>query len=845
MTSGSHVDDTTNLDLFRERVTAFRSQAGRLQNELAKALSINAQVLSRKLHGTKQALLTHAEVKQIIRILASWDAITTQAEAIELLSLMGLRAESFSDQEWHTAPLDRLESMPPVSSHTAKTGSTSLSLSYAPLATPSTSLIGREYHVQLIQQLLRKPSVRLLTLRGTGGVGKTRLALEVARVAQHDFAAGVFFVSLATIHDTALILTTIIQALHLAEPTDNSDPRGHVLSYEELLKNFLRDKELLLVLDNVEQLPEIALFIDDLLSTNPALKVMVTSRTILHLYGEHEFDVPPLEVGSPDLAAADPEQALQFPAIRVFVERARAVNPVFRLTSHNAATIVQICTRLDGLPLAIELAAARTKVLPLSMILQRLGDGTGQSLTFLRSTTRNVLQRYQTLQKTLDWSYDLLDPAQQRVFRRLSVFLGSWTPHAALAITMGELPTGTLDDALEQIEALIDHSLVKRMVQAEDVQAEKLEPRFYFLELIREYGLVQLEAAGELEDIQRQHALYYLALAEKMEPVLYRHEQPAAVAILILEQDNLRAALTWAYKHNETEIFQRMSGDLGQFWETRAQFEEAHRWIDMALAMTEETPAAVRANLKLSAARISLWEGRREQTRKLAEEARTLYEAIADDAGIGKANFLTGDAWHMQGEYAQATKYYKMSLPALYEHEIWRTYAFALSRLGMMETHRGNFTQAQAWLDEAVKLLREDSEPTLLAVAIVYQGILFLMQGDGQQSIIHLREGLLLAQETGHRYVLAATLIALGCLLGIMRGPIYAARICSAADILLAGRQTPLPAPYRPLYKAYIDRIKSQVDEATWDTWWSEGQTISQEEICAFALNASETIEGL
>src|SRR3989440_3599058 len=708
MTTEVYGHPPTNLDLFREKVAAARRQTGQLQRELADALGIDAHVLSRKLHGMKQAFTTHAEVKQIIKTLATWDAITTRAEAIDLLSLMGLRAESFSDEEWNTAPLNRLESALRTSTSSAASPP---SVAHSPLPAPSTSLIGREHHVQMLLNRLLQPSVRLLTLFGAGGVGKTRLALEVTRAAHHDFADGVFFVSLATIRDAALVPSTIVQALHLSLPIARGNPGRHsVSSHEDMLKGFLQEKELLLVLDNMEQIPDSAPFISDLLSTAAALKVLVTSRAVLHLYGEHEFDVPPLAVCPPEHVSS-PDYVSQFPAVHLFVERARAVNPAFQITEHNAATIAHICARLDGLPLAIELAAARTKVLSLSMILQRLAGGTGQTLTFLRSTAHNALQRYQTLHDMLDWSYELLDPQQQCLFRRLSVFLGGWILPAALATGMAEDQTATLDDVLEQMESLIDHSLVKRMPLEEGPLEENAEPRFHFLETIREYALGQLEAYGEHEDVQRQHATYYLALAERTEPNLSGREQAVAVSVLAHEQDNLRAALAWAIEHDEADIVQRMCGALGLFWEARTQFQEAHHWIDAALKMAKETKLSVRAKLLMAASRLALWEIACERSRELAQEALALYEAVGDLAGTTWANFQIGDAWHQQGEYTLATGYLEESLRLLNEQEDWRGYAFTLSRLGAMATLQGDFPQARTWLSKAVTLQREYSEP--------------------------------------------------------------------------------------------------------------------------------------
>jgi len=839
MTTEAYTHSPANLALFREKVAAARRQSGRLQRELANALGIDAQVLSRKLHGAKQAFPTHAEVKQIIKTLAAWDALTTQVEAIELLSLMGLRAESFSDQEWNTAPLNRLESAP----RTRTVGAASpLSVPYtsSPIPASPTSLIGREGHVQMLLERLRQPSVRFLTLLGVGGVGKTRLALEVTRAAQRDFADGVCFVSLATIRDAALVAATIVQALHLSEPLARGEPgRGSVSSHVDVLKEFLREKELLLVLDNVEQILEIAPFISDLLSTAAALKVMVTSRAVLHLYGEHEFSVPPLEVCLPE-QASDPDSVSQFPAIRLFVERAQAVNTTFQITGHNAATIAHICARLDGLPLAIELAAVRTKVLPLPLILQRLAGGGGQRLTFLRSSARDVLPRHQSLHDTLEWSYELLDPPQQRLFRRLSVFLGGWPLDAAVAIGLAEDQAATLDDALERIESLIDHSLVKRVLPEEGPPEENAELRFYFLETIREYAMGRLEACGEREDIQRRHAIYYLAIAERIEPELSGREQSLAASILACEQDNLRAALTWAIEHGEADIAQRMCGALAMFWEWRTQFQEAHRWIDAAVKMAQQTKPSVRAKLLGAASRLALWEIAYERSRELAQEALALYEEVGDLVGKAWAIFQIGDTWHMQGEYALATRYLEESLYLLHKQGNRRIYAFTLSRLGAMATLQGNFPQAWAYLIEALPLLREYSEPGWLNVNLVYLGVLALAQGDLIQSITYLREGLLLAQQTGNRYMLATDLIAFGCLLGTMRGPSYAARVCSAAESLLESLNTALPAAYRPLYDAYLGNLKSQVEETTWETWWAEGKAFSQEEIGALALAASE-----
>lgn len=839
---------TTSLDLFREKVSAARRQAGHFQQDLAEALGIDSKALSRKLRGAKQTILTHVEVKKIIRTLASWDAITTRDQAIELLSLMGLRAESFSEQEWRDEPLNRLEVTSQNGTHTPAASSPvspdSHIQSHSSLLPASpTTLIGRETLTRQVLERLRQPSVRLLTLLGTGGVGKTRLAMEAARLAQRDFPDGVYFVSLATVRDTTLVPSIMLRALRLSEPISRDESGEQNASFnEDLLHRHLREKDLLLVLDNVEQIPGIGLLVGKLLTSAVTLKVMATSRTVLHLYGEHEFTVPPLEICLPDEESALADM-LECPAIRLFVERAQAVNPAFQLNRRNAGLVARICTRLDGLPLAIELAAARSKFSSLSTILDRLSSDTshaGKGLSFLRATASNMDQRHHTLHDTLNWSYELLDAGQQRLFRRLGVFLGGWTIPAVAATCFEENRPAQEGDLLAQVESLIDHSLVRQALPEEDSRSEQDEPRFSYLETIRDYALEQLQVDGELERMQQRHARYFRELAERVEPDLPGPEQSRAVSLLAHEQDNLRAALSWSIERGEAELAQRMCSALSFFWEARTQFQEAHRWIDAALAMPQATSPAIRAKLLMAASRLALWEIACEHSRELAKQALSLYEAAGDAKGKTMALFQIGDTWHMQGEYALATDYLEGCLEPLRAQGNWRCYAFSLSRLGAIALLQNEHQKAWERLNEALPLLRTYSEPGLLNVALVYLGVLALLQGDPMQSITHLREGLLLARRTRNTYMIATALIASGCVLGMKGGPYFAARVCSAAESLFASLNTALPAAYRPLYTSFLGALKAQVDEAQWEIWWTEGKATSTEEICQLVLDASE-----
>lgn len=831
-----------NQVLFRENVGVALRRAGKQQRELAGALGIEPPVLSRKLNGLKQAYLTYVEIKLIIKTLAAWDAITTQAEAVTLLSLMGLRAQNFTGDEWQEAPLNKLEvAAPPHSSLSTIDAPPLTGLLIPALPAPRTSLIGREALVQSVLSRLRQSSVRLLTLLGPGGVGKTRLAVAVAHEARKEFPDGVCFVTLASLRDAALAPSSIVQALRLPEPVAGSSADGQYhLFHEDILKRFLREKEFLLVLDNVEQIPGVASFISELLSSAVNLKILVTSRAVQHLYGEHEFIVPTLDVCDPAHLPALPYVAL-FPAIRLFVERAQFVNPAFRLTEDNAAAVARICSRLDGLPLAVELAAARTKTLPAQVIWERLSSGVERGSAFLRQKASDVPRRHRTLDDALDWSYDLLDPRQQRLFRNLSIFSGGWTLDAALAVCLHDVDAATEDTALDHIESLINQSLVKQVPFDKDFQVTYPQLRFYFLETIHEYALRRLEAEDERDAAQQRHAAYFLSLAEQVAPDLAGREQSAALSVLSREQDNMRAALEWAIGHGEAEIAARLCGALGRFWEARTQFREAQHRVDAVLALPQSIAPARRAALLMVASRLALWQVACERSRELAQDALALYKATDDADGQTWAIFQIGDTWHMQGNYDLANGFLIESLRLFRELPNWRGYAFTLSRLGALATLQGNFSQARSWLNEALPLLREYSEPIMLNVTLVYLGVLALMQGDLTRSMTYLREGLLLAQHTNNRYMLATALIVYGCLLGTTRGPSYAARVCSAAESLFASLNTALPAAYRPLYDAYLTSIKSQIDASTWDSWWAEGATLSQEDAVTLVFLASET----
>ena len=445
-----------------------------------------------------------------------------------------------------------------------------------------TSFVGREDQLTEIKQLLQ--NARLVTLTGAGGTGKTRLALQAAADTLSDYRDGTFFVDLSAVVDPALVPAAIAQAIGIAEI-----PGKPIL---EALKGDLRTKQILLVLDNFEQVVDAAAAVEELLTGCPDVKALITSRVVLTLRGEHEYPVPPLV--PPDLnRLPEVEKLGQIEAVRLFAERAQAVEPRFRLTQENAVAVAELTVRLDALPLAIELAASRSKVLSPEQMLPLLA----QSLSLLSSRSRSLPERQRTLRGAIGWSYDLLAESEQRVFAQLAVFSGGWTLQAAQAVTNA----GSALEVLEHLTSLADKSLVR-------VAHSNGDSRFSMLETIREFGWDRLQADGSLDETRRRHGTYFVEKALEAEPHLTGPAQATWLDYCDRERDNLRTALRWTIDTREAEIAQSAAAALWRYWQQRGHLNEGKRWLDEVLTMPGgDQPTRARAKALTGAGGIAWW----------------------------------------------------------------------------------------------------------------------------------------------------------------------------------------------------------------------------------------------
>ena len=700
----------------------------------------------------------------------------------------------------------------------------------SPLPTAPTLSIGRERDEAAVTRLLRQGGARLLTLIGPGGVGKTRLALSVATALSDAYADGVAFVDLSALRDHTLVAATMAQSLGLRESGARS-PR-------DLLLAELHTRDMLVVLDNVEQVIEAASLVAALLAACPRLMVLATSRIALRVRAEILFPVSPLEAPPPQGATDRPlpvGRVAGYAAVRLFVARARAVERHFELDEGNAATVADICRRLDGLPLAIELAAPRLAILPPAALLARLE----RQLTVLTGGARDVPARQQTLRATIDWSYELLTMEERALFRRLAVFASGCAPDAAEAVCQADVAsaasagiatdedmTPLAGDVVDGLTSLVEKSLLRTAAGARG------EPRLEMLETIRAYGLERLAESGEAEMVRRRHAAYYRALAKEAEPSLTGSGQQAWLERLEREHDNLRAALHWARESGETAYGLQFAGALWRFWYLHGHLSEGRTWLDGLLSRppTEDDPAAARATALIGAGVLAYTQADYERAARLCEDSLALYQALSDKRGIAVALNILGNVAMNQGDDGRAVTLSEASLALHRELGDRRGIAVALNNLGFLTLARGDYSRAVALCEESLTLNKRLGDARGISSALNNLADAARAQGHYGRAASLYEECLSLYHTMGDKASLAGCLEDMAEVVRARGEPERAARLLGAATTLREAIGAPLPAASRVGYERGMAALHTTLGESAFAEAWAAGAALSSDE---------------
>ncbi|HEX8218525.1 MAG TPA: tetratricopeptide repeat protein [Chloroflexia bacterium] len=795
--------------------------------------------------------------RQVAQLLADFFRVPEDDRASFVQFARGTSLASDRDEPDFDAPLDTGE-VEEVVGHSPAEPAPGKAASN--LTAPITSIVGREEEIARLSERLGSERVRLLTLTGPPGIGKTRLAIEVGIGAWDGFEDGVFFVPLAGVRDPGLVAPAIAEALGMRDtglqPTNES------------LRAYLHDKRMLLVLDNFEQVVQAAPGIVGLLQTAPGLKALVTSRAALNVLGEQQFPIAPLPL--PELTSLPaPEVLLDYPSIRLFVERAQACNPAFELTHDNAPAVAAICARLDGLPLAIELVAARIKLLSPQALLPRLSN----SLSFVKGGHKDLPARQQTLQDAIAWSYDLLDEGEKALFARLSVFSGGCTLNAIEAVCNAH--NDLEPDTLEGVQSLSDKSLLVQGLGRDE------EPRFSMLATIQEYAAEQLRQRGEVDELRDLHLEYYLAMTQAAEQQVQGNQQTIWFARLKSEHENLRAAIERTFERQQWERAAVLASRLEFFWR-QGYPSEGRRWLEGLLPHAGDIPAWSLGRVYVALGQLATDQGDLKQSDEWLGSALEIGRSIGDREVEARA--LDNMAWSVmiRGDFERGNEYGRQAL-AIYEelgykHRIAKTLyilggvaayenrleeasalfsrvvelarelgqveslAGGLNALGVAEHFLGKHEEALAHYYECLTLARQVGLPIHLAPVTGNLGKLFRKMGDYEQSRKYLTEGMVLNRSLGLKDNIAETLIDFAELATAEGQHERAARLYGAGERMLQELGMPFPSLAVSEMQEYMAETRRALGEERYGVLWSEGSTLSGEEAVDYALGKVDVV---
>jgi predicted ATPase len=699
---------------------------------------------------------------------------------------------------------------------------------------PLTPLVGRDHDAAAVGDLVRGEEVRLVTLTGPGGVGKSRLAVEVAQRLGTAFADGVRFVELASVPAAQLVASAIAAALGL------NTSGGELITD---LKSYLRARRLVLVLDNFEQVMGAAPLVAELLGAAPGVVALVTSRMVLRLSGEHEFPVPPLPVPQIE-AGRDAADARRYASVRLFVERAHAASADFELTSGNAQAVAEICRRLDGLPLAIELAAARVRLLPPQALLARLDDRMG----LLTGGARDLPERQRTLRSTLDWSFDLLSAGEQALFARLGVFAGSFDLPAAEAVgAAGPAVPGRAGHVMDTLGSLVDSSLVQPQVRDG-------EPRFVLLETIREYALERLRDGADWREAHDSHAAYFLALAEPAPAELQGPGQLVWLDRLETEHGNLGAAMSWLVEQDQPESAIHLSWATWRFWWLRGHAQELASYVGI-LAKSEHLPPRQRA-LALSGTGFGLFaSGDRATAQPLLEQSLPLYRQAGDMLGAATTAAMLGHLLALQHQDARASELLEQTLAPLQEAGNDRLagperaqhlldVALVCNFLGQIRLSQGDHDRAAQLFAEGLNAARSAQDRFTILVSLYDLALSSQAQGDLTGAAEHLQEGLSLAAEAQDETSVGYYLEALAAVTRLQDNPERAVCLLAAASALLQAKGSGwlhALVPRAPHGDGVLAALRSRMGNAAFEQAWAQGRSLASGRAVEYALKGPQT----